>query len=189
VAVGEHAAEHLRFIRETMASAGAFTAVSGRGSVAMGLIACVAAIVAARQPDARAWLATWLAAAVLALLAGGLAIRWKAQRAGTLLFASSGRRFIVSYAAPMAAAVIQTIALHAAGLDAFLPGMWLLLYGTAAIAGGAASIRPIPIGGACFMLLGSLALAVPAWGNWLMAVGFGGIQIVFGLVIARRYGG
>jgi hypothetical protein len=155
----------------------------------MGVIACVAAIVAARQPDERAWLATWLGAALLAFLLGAFAIRQKAQRTGTLLFASSGRRFMLSYAAPMAAAVIQTIALQVAGLDAFLPGMWLLLYGTAAVAGGAASIRLIPIAGGCFMLLGTLALAVPAWGNWLMAAGFGGIQIVFGLVIARRYGG
>jgi hypothetical protein len=96
---------------------------------------------------------------------------------------------MLCYAAPMAAAVVQTIALHLGGLDAFLPGMWLLLYGTAAIAGGASSIKPIPIAGACFMALGTVALAAPAWGNWLMAAGFGGIQIVFGLVIARRYGG
>jgi hypothetical protein len=187
--VREHAAEHLRFIREAMASAGAFTAVSGRGSVAMGVIACVAAPVAARQGSERGWLLTWLAAALLAVLAGGFAIYAKARRTGTLLFASSGRRFMFSYAAPMAAAVIETVALHLAGLEAFLPGTWLLLYGTAAVAGGVSTIRPIPIAGACFMALGTLALAMPQWGNWLMAAGFGGIQIVFGVVIARRYGG
>jgi hypothetical protein len=187
--VREHAARDLRFIRETMASAGAFTAISGRGSMAMGLIACVAAPIAARQGSERGWLATWLAAALVAALTGGLAIARKADRTGTPLFSRHGRRFVLSYAAPMVAAVVETIALQLAGLAAFLPGMWLLLYGTAAVCGGASSIKPIPVAGACFMLLGTIALAEPAWGNWLMAAGFGGIQIVFGLVIARRYGG
>jgi hypothetical protein len=41
-----------------------------------------------------------------------------------------------------------------------------------------------------FMLTGILALFCPAaWGNWFMAAGFGGQHIIFGVIIARRYGG
>jgi hypothetical protein len=189
-AVDVHAAEHLRYIRDTMASATAFTAVSGRGSVAMGATACVAALVAESQTSEPAWLATWLVGAAVAFTIGAVAMRQKARAAGAVLFSGPGRRFMLSYAAPMVAGIIQTATLYLAGLSGLLPGTWLLLYGTAAVAGGASSIKPIPIAGACFMALGAAALFAPtSWGNWFMAAGFGFVQIVFGVLIARRYGG
>ena len=44
--------------------------------------------------------------------------------------------------------------------------------------------------GLCFMALGALALFAPfSWANVFMALGFGIQHIVFGAVIARRYGG
>ena len=44
--------------------------------------------------------------------------------------------------------------------------------------------------GGCFMATGVAALAAPAaWGDWFMAIGFGGLHILFGIIIARRHGG
>jgi hypothetical protein len=37
--------------------------------------------------------------------------------------------------------------------------------------------------------MGALALLLPTWGTWWMAAGFGGLHILFGAIIARRYGG
>jgi hypothetical protein len=48
----------------------------------------------------------------------------------------------------------------------------------------------VPMMGLCFMFAGMVALLSPAaWANSIMAAGFGGLHIVFGTIIARRYGG
>ena len=71
-----------------------------------------------------------------------------------------------------------------------MPGVWLLLYGVAVVTGGAFSVKVVPIMGVSFMALGSIALFTPfEWASWFMGAGFGALQIAFGIVIARRYGG
>ena len=76
------------------------------------------------------------------------------------------------------------------GAWALMPPTWLLLYGTGVVTGGAFSVAPMRILGLGFMLLGSAALVTPAsWGNVWLALGFGGLQIGFGIYIARKHGG
>lgn len=184
------AMDNLRFIRQTMESATAFTAVSGWGVVIVGMTALVTALAACRESAAGPWLLLWLGDAFLSFaIAGGAAVR-KARASKLPLFAVPARRFALSFSPPMIVGALLTAVLWRAGLYAPIPGMWLLLYGTGIVTGGAFSVRIVPVMGLCFMAEGAAALFLPfAWRDWVMAAGFGGLHIVFGFIIARRYGG
>jgi hypothetical protein len=188
--ITDRAIENLRFIRDTMERAGAFTAVPGWGGVGMGVTALVAAWLASRQPTVERWMLTWVAEGWLAFAIGGIAMVRKAAAGETPISSKPGRRFVLAYTPPILVGALLTVALYRAGLTTLLPGVWLLLYGVAVVTGGALSVPVVPVMGACFMLLGAVALFSPVgWGNLLMAIGFGGIHVAFGVWIARRYGG
>jgi len=182
--------DDLRFIRDTMERSAAFTAVSGWGQVLLGITAGAAAWLAARQPSSFPWLRVWLAEGLLAAAIGLLACTWKANRRGLPLFSGPARKVALGLAPPLVAGAFLTFLLFRAGLQSALPATWLLLYGAGIMTGGAFSVPIVPVMGLCFMLLGGLAVLGPAaWGNWFLAAGFGGLHIVFGLLIARRHGG
>src|SRR5262249_1805550 len=168
------AIEDLRYIRETMERSAAFTAVPGWGTVVVGATALGAAWWASRQVSPGAWCAVWFFEAALAI---GIAFAFtvaKATRAGGPVWSGPARRFSVSFSVPLLAGAALTLAFLRTGEIAWMPGTWLLLYGTAMIAGGAFSVRVVPLMGACFALLGALTLFLPhAWGDALLAAGFG----------------
>ncbi len=184
------AREHLRYIRDTLERAGSFTAVPGWGGVVVGLTALGAAAVAWRQPTASGRLEVWLVEAVVAAVIGVWAVAWKAKSAGVPLLSGPGRRFALSFAPPIAVGALLTAVLWREGLVSILPGVWLCLYGTAVVAGGSFSIEIVPLMGLCFLILGAVALFSPAsWGDAFVAAGFGGLHIMFGALIAGKYGG
>jgi len=190
IPIDARAADHLRYIRETMERAAEFTAVPGWGGVAMGVTALMAALAASRQTTPRAWLAVWLIEAFVAVAIAAPAAATKAHRANSALFSGPGRKFVLSFAPPIVVGGLLTFALYHADFLAALPGVCLLLYGTAIVTGGAFSVRVVPVMGLCLMLLGAAALfASPVWGDAFMAAGFGVVQIGFGWWIARHFGG
>lgn len=191
-----------------MARTSEFTAVPGWGGIAMGTIALAGALVAEQQPTVMGWMRVWALVALLGFAIGAGAMWWKAQRHRIPLLSGQGRKFLLGLSPAIAAGVALTLAIYGmdvapaadyailtAGMDQtasmrLLPGLWLLLYGAGVVSAGIFSVRPVPLLGACMMLTGVIALLTPAaLGNTWMAGGFGGLQIVFGGIIAWRFGG
>jgi hypothetical protein len=189
-ALHDRALDNLRYIRETMERAGPFTAISGWGIVAIGAMACAAAVALARIASPARWLACWIGVAVVAASISLATTAAKARRTGTSLITGQSRKLVLAFAPPMAVGVLLTAALAARGMHAMLPAVWMLLYGSAVIAGGAYSIRVIPLMGVAFLVAGAIALLVPDVSrDWLMAASFGALHLAFGARIAVRHGG
>lgn len=188
--LGDRAIDNLAFIRETMERSTSFTAVPGYGGMLMGITAVVAAYIANNQAYLHDWLEVWLIEAGLAFAIGFLAMWQKSKIAGSSLFSVPARKFAMSFLPPLVCGIAITVGLYRYGLFAAMIPAWMLCYGAAVVCGGAFSVRAVPVMGWCFMALGAVAYVLPAgYGNTLMAASFGMLHIVFGLIIARRYGG
>jgi hypothetical protein len=173
-----------------MERAGSFTAVPGWGGVAMGCTALAAAGLASHASNALNWTVWWMGEAVVAIAIGVFAMWRKAHSAGLALWSAPARKFAFSFVPPLLAGGLLTFVLAHLGAKSAIPGMWLLLYGAGVIAGGAFSVPLVPVMGACFLVDGALALFTPfALADLWLGLGFGGLHVVFGAIIARRYGG
>jgi hypothetical protein len=176
----------LRFIRETMARATSYTAFSGWGLIIVGCGALIAGSVASREPALIDRLRIWLADAGASVVVGASSAIFKARVWEQPLLGGPIRKFSLSFAPAILAGAVLTVFM----LRSLLPGLWLLLYGAGLAAAGTLSVRVIPSIGVCFFALGVIALGgPPAWANTLLILGFGGVHILSGAVIARRYGG
>jgi len=190
VNLGHRAIDNLQFIRETMERSTAFTAVPGYGGILMGVTACVAAYIANLQVYLVDSLATWLVEACLAFAIGLLAMWQKSKIAGQSLISAPAKKFAMGFVPPLVAGVIAVLGLWKYGHYYEMAPICMLAYGAAVASGGAFSVRVIPVMGWCFMALGAIAFLLPTnYSNLMMALSFGGLHIIFGAIIAKRYGG
>lgn len=189
----ERVASDLSFIRAAMERSAHFTAVPGWGGVYMGAVALVAATLslAPGWPVTNAhWPVVWGVAAVVASAGNAWCLVRKARRQGQSVLRGRGPTFLVGLCAPLFVGAVLSVLLWRAGHVGFLPETWLLLYGTAVLSGGAASLPVVRLVGAGFLALGSVAAFGPdAWGLPLLALGFGGLHLLFGTWIGVRHGG
>ena len=182
--------ESLEFIRTTMARSAPFTAVSGSGGIAMGILAMVAAAVASSSSSDEQWLATWIVCAAVAVPVGFLLMRAKARRYELAIWSAAGRRFAQGFVPSIAAGAVLTFALVRADAIDLVPAAWLLLYGAGVLAGSSSSVPVLAWLGTLFMVLGGVSLFTPPeWRDLWLAAGFGVLQMAFGAYIARNHGG
>jgi hypothetical protein len=172
-----------------MERATSFTAISGQAYILMGVTSVGAAWLASVQPTPWRWLLVWVVELVVAgALAVGLTAR-KAHAMGVPMRSYAGRKLILAFTPPMVVGGLLTAAAFASADYGLVPGIWLALYGTGVMAGGAYSVRVVPMMGAAFIALSAVALLAPVNGDLLLGLGLGGLHVLFGTVIWRRYGG
>lgn len=184
----QQAKEALAYIRRTMESASAFTAVSGWGLVAVGVVGVLAAWLAwsgGTPSDLRVWIPAAVLSVGIALAANAV----KARQLNVPVWSGAVRKSVWVVTPALAAGALLTYALHDHGVAQLLPGTWLALYGAGVSAGGTFSIRAIRAMGVAFLLLGAAALLRPELGLLLLGVGFGGLHLGVGLDIVWRHGG
>ncbi len=188
-ALHERAEQNLQYIRELMEGSASFTGVSGKGYVLAGVSALAASWAAARQPGAAQWLQVWMVELVVgALLAFSFTVD-KACKQGQSLWSTTGKRLLLAFLPPMLVGAVLTLFLTLREATAWLPGIWLSLYGAAVIAAGAYSVPIIPLMGVSFLALGSAVLLFALPGDLMLGLGMGGLHILFGLLIWRDHGG
>jgi hypothetical protein len=189
-ALEDRATADLRYIRSAMVRSGRFTALSGPGIAAMGVVGGAAAALSAGTEDANAWIRTWLVAAAIAAAAGIAGLVVKARQEAQSAFSPPTRRFLLGFLPPVVAGAVLTIVLFRTGQADLLPGLWLILYGAGVVTGGQASIALLPLTGTAFMAIGAAALWLPPVGQEIcMGAGFGGLHLLTGILIWRRHGG
>jgi hypothetical protein len=185
VPLDSHAAATLRYIRASMDAAGTL-AVPGSAGVAMGTIGLFAGALASTPPLRDHWLAMWLAAAVIASGVGGVIMARQSSRQGSTLLGAPARKLVLCLAPGLFAGAVMTVVEDRLGVRHAIPGTWLLMYGCALISTSATTTRTVGVLGALFVLLALLAFTLPdGLQTLVLAIGFGALHIIFGLLIGR----
>jgi hypothetical protein len=153
----------------------------------MGVIGLLAAVVASTSAMRPHWLAVWLIAAFVASLAGGVLMARQASRQGFTLFGAPVRKFVLGLAPGLFAGAAMTFVQWQAGDLHAMPGTWLLVYGCALISTSASTTKVVGLLGGLFALLGLIAFWLPETLQIVaLGAGFGGLHLVFGIVIRNR---
>lgn len=190
--VQDKAEENLKFIRDAMEGATAFTSISGVGLAFTGLAGLTAAWLeltsnqgSASSPN----LFIWMSALVIAASGSTAMTMYKARQQGTTLWSVSGRKLLYAFSPTLFVGGVITWFLASAGMNNLLPGIWLCLYGAAVMTAGAHSIAMIKLIGGGFIVFGSVAFALPDYSILMLALGFGGLHLSAGYLIWKYYGG
>jgi hypothetical protein len=181
VALDAHALGTLQYIRASIDAAG-LLAVPGSAGIAMGAVGTLAALLVELKVFAVNWLQIWL------IVAFGTALMVnQVVSHGTALYRGPLRRFLMCLCPPLLVGAVLTWQLWIHGQIAMIPGVWLLMYGVAVMAASTLTRRALAVMGTLLATLGVIALQIPVvYQNAVLGVGFGGLHLLFGILIGRR---
>ena len=180
-----HATATLRYIRASMEAAGS-VAIPGSAGIVMGVIGLATTGLSLLPPLAAHWFSIWLAAAPIAAAIGGTLLARSVRVATFIAPGTPGRKLAYGLLPCLFAGAAMTVVLKSAGLATVIPGAWLLLYGCALVSASVSTTAIVASMGMLFVVLGIAAFFAPATFQIpLLGLGFGGLHIVFGILIGR----
>lgn len=193
----EEAKENLRVIRQTMERSTRFSTLSGWSGVLIGIMAIVCVFITRAQVESHhsphsgmpAVAILWMSALVAAIAIDFGCNKWRAARVGKHVVSRLGAHIILAALPAFVTGAVLTVFFYENGLILQIWGAWMLCYGLAICAVGLFSIKPVSLLGAAFVVSGAITLLLPAHFHYfMMALTFGGYHIVYGLLMARKYG-
>jgi len=187
----EQAEDQVALIRSVMERTTRFTGLPGAACLVAGGLALAAAGAswatgATFGPDGR----HALLAAIWGITAGVSAVQvvvlsiLAARRRGSPAWTALARRVVVATLPGLYVGAALTEFARRSGRHDALPALWCLAYGTSLLGLGLYAGWKANLAGILFLAAGTLALlGVLPGGNLLMAIAFGGIHVLLGILI------
>jgi hypothetical protein len=185
VKIDSHALATLRYIRQSM-DAATSVAVPGSSGIAMGSVGLAASALSVIPRIQEHWISIWPFAAVVAAGLGGALLVRPSSLYGLTPLGAHFRKFALCLFPSLFAGAVLTGVLWYSGMQRALPGIWLLLYGCGLMTVSIVTASIIATMGALFIAFGLLAFLVPVpYQIFLLGAGFGGLHILFGILVRR----
>lgn len=161
-------------------------AVPGSAGLVLGTIALLTTGLCLAPELHKFWVAIWLSAALLGAVLGSILIVRESSLRDLRLNGTPLLKFALCLSPSLGAGLVMTAVHWFGGNPHAIPGTWLLMYGCALLAASAATTRIIAALGMLFVLFGLASLLLPdEWQLLMLGAGFGGLHIIFGLLIGR----
>ncbi len=118
------------------------------------------------------------------LLATSISTIFRGRERGEQVWSRQARTVVLALTPSLFAALVLSVFFFAQGLHQWLPGVWMLCYGQAALATAAYAPAPIRWLGLTVLLLAGLTLWLgPDWAVLMMGLVFGLGHVVLGVVL------
>ncbi|MDT8413874.1 MAG: hypothetical protein RQ735_00735 [Flavobacteriaceae bacterium] len=196
--------EDLREIRDIMQRSSRFISLSGLSGVSTGIIALIGAFLAYQivfkdadflvynqvQLSRESLVNLLLIASGTLIVSIGNAIfftKIKTQPHEQNAWDVASKKLLVNLLIPLASGGILCLLFLWKGFVGVLPSLTLIFYGLALVNGSKYTFSEIRSLGVIQIILGLLAFAFLPYSLHLWALGFGIVQILYGLVIQRKY--
>jgi len=200
----ERYVKDLESIREMMNRSTRFISLSGWSGVSTGVIALVGAFVGYRVVFADAdylvyaavglsggllldLLLIALGTLVLSVISAVFFTRRKSKRQDLPAWDAQTKRLLINLLIPLVAGGLFALMLLLKGFVGMLPSVTLLFYGLALVNASKYSLSEIRSLGLIEIALGLLAFQFIGYGLLLWAFGFGLVQVVYGVLIQKKY--